>query len=586
MRAAVYCRVSTEDQEREGTSLQTQLEACLAYCQQKGYQITRRLSETYSGLTLERPKLTELRDLIRTNDIDVVVIFCIDRLSRDPTHGVILTQELEKHNVKLEAVSEPVETSDLGKLINYIRGFASKLEAEKIRERTTRGKLARAKEGRLPQGTGIGIYGYQWDKGTGHRTVIGHEAKVVLNVFTMVLQGFSLRSIALELNKARIRSKSGSNWHPLTINRMVTNEAYTGKTYYRKTKHTAKTKVTSRPREDWILLPDVTPPIISEEMFSRTQELLRQAKQARPIKQSSPYLLVGLIKCSKCGSPICGTTLNHKYRYYQCLGARPTTTRGKICDCGYIRANELEKSIWNKIIAMLSYPKTILTLIADFDEYENQKLEQEDILPVIDKQIEQLRKKLKTYPAKERTLYELLSNEDVTKDILLDAINKLKQQRLNDEHHLKDLLLTREKAKAERTTFELSELSQLIVSELLKSAGDKVILTDNLHEKRKLLEMLRLEIVADPHSYQFGFKLGGQLITTQNYDRNDEFTEEELAALNQSLNEFKEKHPDIDPYAKVTIKLPESRPLPVLLDYLNNLVTTQQSSLCSSNGDL
>ena len=49
-RAAIYCRVSTEDQEREGTSLQTQLEACLAYCQQKGYQIARRFSETYSGL--------------------------------------------------------------------------------------------------------------------------------------------------------------------------------------------------------------------------------------------------------------------------------------------------------------------------------------------------------------------------------------------------------------------------------------------------------------------------------------------------------------------------------------------------------
>lgn len=45
--AAIYCRVSTEDQEREGTSLQTQLEACLAYCQQKGYQVVRRLSESY-----------------------------------------------------------------------------------------------------------------------------------------------------------------------------------------------------------------------------------------------------------------------------------------------------------------------------------------------------------------------------------------------------------------------------------------------------------------------------------------------------------------------------------------------------------
>jgi len=97
--------------------------------------------------------------------------------------------------------------------------------------------------------------------------------------------------------------------------------------------------------------------------------------------------------------------------------------------------------------------------------------------------------------------------------------------------------------------------------------------------------MLRLQIVANPHSYQFGFKLGGQLITTQNYNRNDEFTEEELATLDQAQQEFKEKYPDIDPYAKVTIKLPESRPFPVLLDYLKNLVVTQQTSLCSLPGD-
>ena len=195
MRTAIYCRVSTEDQEREGTSLQTQLEACLAYCEQKGYQIARRFSETYSGLTLERPKLTELRDLIRANEIDIVVVYCLDRISRDPTHGVILTQELEKYNVTLEAVTETVESTDLGKLITYIRGFASKLEAEKIRERTMRGKIARLKEGKLPHGTGIGIYGYEWNKSTGRRTVIDYEAKVVQKIFTMVLQCYSFQLI-------------------------------------------------------------------------------------------------------------------------------------------------------------------------------------------------------------------------------------------------------------------------------------------------------------------------------------------------------------------------------------------------------
>ena len=136
MKASIYCRVSTDDQEKEGTSLKTQMESCLNYCKEKGYEVSHRFSEAYSGLTLDRPKLRELQELIRAGYIDVIVIYCLDRISRDPTHGVILTQEFERLNVTLEAVTEDINTSELGKLISYIRGFASKLEAEKIRERT------------------------------------------------------------------------------------------------------------------------------------------------------------------------------------------------------------------------------------------------------------------------------------------------------------------------------------------------------------------------------------------------------------------------------------------------------------------
>ena len=157
MKAAIYCRVSTDDQEKEGTSLQTQLEACLKYCQSKGYEVVYHFSEAYSGLTLDRPKLNELRELIRNDQVEVVVIYCLDRLSRDPTHGVILIQEMEKHNVTLEAVTEDIDNSELGKLISYIRGFSSKLEAEKIRERTMRGKQEYVKMGKLPIGTGKGF---------------------------------------------------------------------------------------------------------------------------------------------------------------------------------------------------------------------------------------------------------------------------------------------------------------------------------------------------------------------------------------------------------------------------------------------
>ena len=205
MKASIYCRVSTDDQQKEGSSLQTQVKACLKYCHDKGYQVARKFTETYSGLTLERPQLTQLRGLIRSNELDVIVVYCLDRLSRNATHGVILRDELDKHHIMLESVTEDIDKSPLGEAITYLRGTFAQIEAEKIRERTMRGKLARLNEGRLPQGTGIGIYGYDWDKVSGKRTIIEEEAKIVEKVFRMALKGVSINQIAIALNKKGIK---------------------------------------------------------------------------------------------------------------------------------------------------------------------------------------------------------------------------------------------------------------------------------------------------------------------------------------------------------------------------------------------
>jgi site-specific DNA recombinase len=136
MKVAIYCRVSTEGQEQDGTSLQTQLEACLEYCNVKRYEVAYKFSEAWSGLSLERPKLTELREVIRSEQIDAMVVYSLDRFSRDPVHGVILMQELEKHEVLLEAAIENVDNSEVGKLVFYIKGYAAKLDAERRRDAT------------------------------------------------------------------------------------------------------------------------------------------------------------------------------------------------------------------------------------------------------------------------------------------------------------------------------------------------------------------------------------------------------------------------------------------------------------------
>ena len=544
MRAVIYCRVSTDDQDKEGTSLHTQLDACLKYCQEKGYHIARKFTETYSGLTLERPQLTELRGLIRANDLDVIVIYCLDRLSRNATHGVILRDELDKHHIILESVTEDIDKSPLGEAITYLRGTFAQIEAEKIRERTMRGKLARLNEGRLPQGTGIGIYGYGWDKTTGKRTIIEDETKIVQKIFTMALKGVSFNQITIELNKHGIKSKSGSLWHPLTIRRMVNNPAYMGKTYYGMSRRVGKTKVVAQPKESWTLLPDITPPIITEEMFKLTQEAITNAKLSRPIKPNAAYLLTSFMKCPKCGSPIIGTTLNGKYRYYKCRGATPTATRGKICDSGYIRADELEDSVWHKVMEMLSSPLTLLRTLINENEDQSRR-----IIQSLNKDIDKLRKNLNTYPRKEKNLYDLLNSEAVTKDYVLDAVNKLKKERLNDERQLKLLLLSRKEAVgADQVALKLTHYSGKKFMELVHEYDWQSLLypyphdtqddlTEQLSRKRNLFTSIKLKVIADPKGYEFNFTLDGTIVSTKYAD--------EMSSFEYDLEDFEEQHPDM-----------------------------------------
>ena len=86
-RAAIYCRVSTGQQETEGTSLETQEASCRAHCAEQGYEVQAVYREVHSRMELwERKELTRLREAARRRDIDVIVVHAIDRLSGEPIH--------------------------------------------------------------------------------------------------------------------------------------------------------------------------------------------------------------------------------------------------------------------------------------------------------------------------------------------------------------------------------------------------------------------------------------------------------------------------------------------------------------------
>ena len=498
MKAAIYCRVSTEGQEQDGTSLQTQLEACRKYCQARRYEVGHELSEAWTGLSLERPKLTELRELVRSEKLDAVVVYSLDRFSRDPVHGVILMQELEKHGVNLEAATETVDNSEVGKLVFYIKGYAAKLDSERRRDATGRGKQAMLKSGKLPQGTGIGIYGYQWIREYKKRTPIEREAKVVQRMFEMVAQGDSCFKIARTLNKETIPTKSGKKWEARTVSRIVRNPAYMGVTYFGQTSGKEHKK---KPQESWHVLPDVTPAIISKELFERAQDALARSKELHPGKAKHEYPLTGFAVCGYCGSPLIGSCLRGNYRYYHCRGTYPTASRKKICDARYIQAGWLEDVVWEKVKSVLRYPEVLLAEIRKQTEAEQAQVSS----GTIDQEIKALNRKLKQYTGQERRLMKAFKL-GFTPDVILDEMNETKKEKEADQARLAALIQTKENiAKMGDYEAKLKELCARIVPELDNCSSQ---------DKKDAYRYLDLKVTGTPEGVDIKGYIQQKLLTT------------------------------------------------------------------------
>jgi site-specific DNA recombinase len=395
------------------------MEACLKYCQDKGYEVAFHFSEAYSGLSLERPKLNELRELVRTEAVDVLVCYSLDRLTRDPGHGVIIIQELEKHGVKLEAATEDVDNTELGKLITYIKGFAAKLDAERRREATLRGRKACSRDGRMAGGFHI-TYSYDYvrvikGEREARRVINETEAKWVREMYSwLVNEGLSNNQILFRLRAHNAPTKSGKIWNRRSVQSILTNPAYTGKTYA----FTAAPgrKQYTRPREEWIEIPGVTPAIISQEVFDAAQKQLRFNRERSSRNCKHEYLLRGHLRCRQCGRVYTGEMTNS--RTYRCAGRKKAYVPvERCCNKGW-RADKLEAIVWDELSAYLGDRDLIIA------ELEKEK-QAADHTGALETQFKQVERQLK---AIDREQHQLL--QWALKDFPADQV-EAENRRLN-----------------------------------------------------------------------------------------------------------------------------------------------------------
>src|SRR3712207_8871037 len=148
-RAALYRRVSGEEQKQKGFSLPDQRAETLEYCARENLEVVREFEDAgYSGKFLERPDLDELRDLVATGGVDVVVVSKRDRLARGLYAGY-LKNEFKRHGVGLIALDSITEDTPYGELLENMLDNFSEFERFMIADRMRRGKRSKSKQGKL-----------------------------------------------------------------------------------------------------------------------------------------------------------------------------------------------------------------------------------------------------------------------------------------------------------------------------------------------------------------------------------------------------------------------------------------------------
>jgi site-specific DNA recombinase len=326
------------------------------------------IKDTASGSNLERPGIDRVRQLLGQGVVDVVLAYAVDRLSRSQIHTAVLLDDIEKVGATLEFVTEDFENTPVGRLILNVRAFAGEVEREKIAERTMRGKLERARAGKLPQGTGKGCYGYHYDRETGRRTLMPEQSTVVKRIFDEFLNSTSIVRIANRLNDEGYPTLTGSKWHPATIYHMLRNDTYAGRSIFGRTT-TTKVRGTQNGRarrirktrdpSEWIEIAGASPQIVHPEVFESVQKILDDPERRRQGRKVYEYGLSGRVKCIKCGKAMVGQTLQKRFRYYRCRRAFAGPRHDR-CLTVYVRADSLERAVKEEAAKVLANPELIL----------------------------------------------------------------------------------------------------------------------------------------------------------------------------------------------------------------------------------
>lgn len=436
MRVAIYVRVSTQEQAKEGYSISEQLSRLQKYCDAMSWVIHKKyIDPGYSGANTERPALQELIKDVKARLIDKVVVYKLDRLSRSQLDTLYLIEKVFLSNgTDFVSMNENFDTSTpFGRAMIGILAVFAQLEREQIKERMAMGREARVKSGKW-KGARAPI-GYDYDVNTGLLTVNEYEKMQILEAVDLFLNNTPLNKIETIFHEKGYRHKYGE-WNTRTLKRILGNKIYIGKVSY---------------NGEWYDgLHEGIIPLDVHEKLQKLLKIRRENYERLGIKhQQVTTYLGGMLRCKQCGAKYGKQSGSFKkdggrHLYYGCY-SRIRKIRKMVkdlnCKNKIWKAEILEAAIFDEI-KKLALDHSYIQELKDHNANTDDELS--DKINIINTEIEKIDNQISRF-------MDLYGLGTFTIEQVSNKINPLTEQKKRLENELYNLQIDSEELTFEET---------------------------------------------------------------------------------------------------------------------------------------
>jgi Site-specific recombinases, DNA invertase Pin homologs len=489
MRAACYCRVST-DKDEQIESLSKQIEFFENFTKSKEQELYKiYVDEGISGKQLKnRVQFIQMLKDAEKKMFDIIYVKDISRFARNTEDFLHNIRKIKNLGLNIFFLTNNLDVQEGSEFYLTMLAAIAQEESAKLSERVKFGKNVTAKNGRVPNF----VFGY--DKVDNYTlTPNPRESSIVQKIFDLfVNQNYGTNKIASYLNDNNIQTKKNKqrNWHQVVVTQILRNEIYIGKVINKKSEVTdfITGKRREIPREQQIILERPEFRIISDELFYKAQELLEEKKDKFKLtqkKDSVKFPLSNLIKCSECGYSFrrCQRKYSDNGKIYKWWTCSIRNAKGKNACINSVNIDEelIEKAILQFLNTLVSNkPKAIKFITNEIRQLMTES--NSDIL----NDSESLEKELQERIRQKEKYMDMYKNEIITMDELKDYtkdINNLIQKyriALNSINDTKNVNMDIENAVSSYFNRVQNIVdNEIIDNQFLKQIIDKIVVFPN-----------------------------------------------------------------------------------------------------------